>query len=227
MINLILCQNNYRFVVIDGNEKMYRLICGSDNTIEERVQGEPNRKKICIRDPVRGNQHRKASKFCSEHTSNTSEKTTVQEPIEYKRITRSISALTETVTSGQGCKKEENIDRFHSRTAGMLYFFRPCGVRLSHWEMYTAESLSHVFMCLVDLFGDNLDELFGIVYDRACGLHPFIKRLAAEGNDVAIKLCNLAYIVDIFHAEKHSLRKCVVGDPRCEYDPHLQKFSYV
>ena len=54
-----------------------------------------------------------------------------------------------------GCKEEKNITRFYSRTAGMLYLFRPCGVRLSHVEMYTAESLSAVFVLLVDVFGEN------------------------------------------------------------------------
>lgn len=29
--------------------------------------------------------------------------------------------------------------------AGMFYFIQPCGIRLSHYEMHTAESLSQVF----------------------------------------------------------------------------------
>ena len=41
--------------------------------------------------------------------------------------------------------------------------------------MYTAESLSSIFTYLLDLFGTcpKNEHLKGIVYDRACELHPF------------------------------------------------------
>ena len=89
-----------------------------------------------------------------------------------------------TLTSGEGCKEDGKVTRYYTRTAGMLYFFRPCGIRLSHYEMYTAESLSQVFICLVDLFELRPELLRGIVYDRACDLHPFVVRLAREGEGV-------------------------------------------
>ena len=130
-------------------------------------------------------------------------------------MTRSyMKELQETTTSGEGCKKDENIDRFYSRTAGMFYFFRPCGIRLGHFEMYTAESLSSIFLWIVDLFGvvPSLDFLRGIVYDRACDLLPFLQRLAKEGNKIAQNYINLLYIVDIFHCEKHTMPKCQCGD---------------
>ena len=132
-----------------------------------------------------------------------------------------------TVNNSEGCKKDRDIDRFHERTAGMLYIFKPCGIRLSNWEMYTAESLSHVFLCFLDLFENDMDKLLGIVYDRACSLRPFIKRLADEGNEAAKRFCDLMYIVDIFHAEGHTTPKCVLGDPSCEYHPRLAKFAKV
>ena len=93
--------------------------------------------------------------------------------------------------------------------------------------MYTAESLSHVFLSLIDLFGDCMEELLGIVYDRACDLHPFVLRLAKEGNVHAEALSQLQYIVDIFHAEKHTRPKCVLGNDQCYYHPHLEKFEHV
>ena len=44
------------------------------------------------------------------------------------------------IISGQGCKDEKNVSKFQDRTAGMLYLIRPCGIRLTHVQMFTAES---------------------------------------------------------------------------------------
>ena len=35
------------------------------------------------------------------------------------------------------------------------------------------------------------------------------------------------YIVDIFHAEKHTRPKCVLGNDQCYYHPHLEKFAHL
>ena len=95
--------------------------------------------------------------------------------------------------------------------------------------MYTAESLSDVFMYMIDLFGENPKtcDLKGIVYDRSCDLHPFIQRLSKEGNHAAQNYQKLNFIVDIFHVEKHTLSKCVLGSDNCMYHPHLPKFNDV
>ena len=37
----------------------------------------------------------------------------------------------------------------------------------------------------------------------------------------------LTHIVDIFHAQKHTLAKPVLGHADCKYHPHLEKFNYV
>ena len=141
-------------------------------------------------------------------------------------MTRSLAKkIPKMITTGDGCKEDKNIDRFYQRTAGMFYFFRPCGIRLANFEMYTAESLSDVFTYLIDVFGENPSplQLNGIVYDRACDLHPFLKRLQINGNDVASKYENLSYIVDIFHVEKHTQSKCILGNENCQYHPKLEK----
>ena len=128
----------------------------------------------------------------------------------------------------EGCKKSENVNRFYDRSAGMFYVYRPCGYRLARYEMYTSESLSCVFTYLVDLFGEELEQnLHGIVYDRACGLHPFLMRLAQEGNNLAKKYSKLQFMVDIFHVEKHVTDKCKINHPNCLYHPHLEKFLFV
>ena len=95
--------------------------------------------------------------------------------------------------------------------------------------MYTSESLSSVFTYLIDIFGKEprSEDLKGIVYDRACGLHPFLSRLAKARNEVAFRYEKLDYIVDIFHVEKHTESKCLLERGDCLYHPHLDKFAYV
>ena len=140
-----------------------------------------------------------------------------------------MKSFPEVVTSGEGCKKDDAVERYYNRTAGMFYAFRSCGIRLSHWEMYTAESLSSVFSWMVDLFSPNPDkvQIRGIVYDRACDLKPFVRRLSNEGNKIATNYLGMEYIVDIFHCEKHTEAKCILSHPSCEYHPHLERFNYV
>ena len=123
----------------------------------------------------------------------------------------------------------ENIERFYNRTAGMIYLFRPCGVRLTHCEMISHESLTQIYIALVHCFGIEPanDLIRGIVYDRACDLKPFLDKLMRNGDDVAGKFAALQFIVDIFHVEKHTLPKCTIGKPECEYHPSLPQFNYV
>ena len=192
-----------RFIVIDGNAKLYRSICAAEKKRIIVNSGKQNSYELCIRNPLRGNQHGSSSKFCNEHVNDKEGDTDTQ--LDLRPMTRSLAKkIPKMITTGDGCKEDKNIDRFYQRTAGMFYFFRPCGIRLANFEMYTAESLSDVFTYLIDVFGENLSplQLNGIVYDRACDLHPFLKRLQINGNDVASKYENLSYIVDIFHVEK-------------------------
>ena len=93
--------------------------------------------------------------------------------------------------------------------------------------MYSSESLSDVFLYLIDTFGENAEEIKGIVYDRACGLHPFINRLSNEGNISASYYKDLDFIVDIFHVGKHTEAKCNIGKVDCLYHPYLDKFQKV
>ena len=59
----------YRFVVLDGNEKMCRLICNAEKTKVHASLGQPNTiYEQCIRDPVRGNKSIRASKTCQQHS---------------------------------------------------------------------------------------------------------------------------------------------------------------
>ena len=206
-----------RFLVIDGKEKLSRLICATEKIKIMGNIGEVNSYDLCIRNPIRVNQYKDNSKYCLIHENEQSGLT--DEQIDLRPNTRSYSRnmIPNTISTGQGCKKECNIDRFHSRPAGMFYILRPCGIRLSHYEMYSAESLSNVFTYLIDIFGEDPRpcDLKGIVYDRACELHPFTCRLAREGNFAASKYQDLNYLVDIFHVEKHTQEKCILGNDNC------------
>jgi hypothetical protein len=200
---------NERFVVMDGNAKLYRSLCGANKSRVIGKNGEVNGYNICIRNPTRGNQHGSSNTFCSAHHNDKDSDT---DPVlDLRPVTRSMTNnVPVTITNGEGCKSNENIERFYRRTAGMFYLFRPCGIRLSNFEMYTAESLSDVFKYIVDVFGEypTFEQIRGLVYDRCCELKPFLQRLAGEGNDIASRYLNLLYIVDIFHAERHTEAKC-------------------
>ena len=215
-----------RFVIIDGNEKMYRAICAAEKKRIIGGKGNPNGYDICIRNPVRGNQHNASSKFCKNHENESSGKTA--EVLDLRPITRSITQnIPKAIKSDEGCKEDKNIVKYYNRTAGMFYLFRPCGIRLGNYEMYTAESVSDIFKYLIDLFGATPHLLTGVGYDRVCDLHPFIRRLAANGHEIAKRYADLLYLVDIFHVEKHVRPKCVLGDKECEYHPHLSKFDHI
>ncbi|XP_066929429.1 uncharacterized protein [Clytia hemisphaerica] len=223
------CKN--KMVVIDGNEKLYRYCCAKPITKLPHEIGEVNKVVRCINNPVRGNQSLKGSKLCHIHSNESGEmKNEIKnERLDLYPMTRQrVKLLENVITSGEGCKKEENCNKYETRTAGMLYVFRSCGIRLSHFEMYTAESLSMVFTGLIDIFQGNLNgNLKGIVYDRSCDLHPYVCRLAREGNVFAKEIEELMFIVDVFHAEKHTQSKCVLSSDDCKYHPDLPKFKDV
>ena len=129
-----------RYIVMDGNEKLHRLICAAQKSRIMGNIGEVNSYELCIRNPIRGNQHHANSKLCGVHDKDNCGVT--DEQIDVRPITRLYAKqlIPQTLVSNEGCKKTENIDRFHSRTAGMFYIFRPCGIRLANFEMFTAES---------------------------------------------------------------------------------------
>ena len=217
-----------RYIVMDGNCKLFRALCGAEKTRVIGKDGDVNGYQLCIRNPTRGNQHCLSDKYCRVHAND--QKGDTADVLDIRPMTRSMTAnIPRTVTNGEGCKSVKNIDTFYDRTAGMFYIFRSCGVRLSNYEMYTAESLSDIFKYLVDMFGEypSLDDIKGLVYDRCCELKPFITRLADECNEIARRFLNLMYIVDIFHAERHTEPKCVLNSGSCEFHPHLPRFSNV
>ena len=142
--------------------------------------------------------------------------------LDLRQVTRSYSKnIAEKLWSGKRCKQEQSLNIFEALTAGMFYVMRSCGIRLSHFEMYTAESLSMVFLSLIDLFTTEPDQqqLTRIVYDCACDLEPYLPRLSREGN----------MLQKAWHCmppcERHTQPKCVLGSKECRYHPGLPQFS--
>lgn len=130
----------------------------------------------------------KTSKFCAEHSNEVRDDGFIPSRLEQ------FSNLPEIVRNGQveenndesvlvGCKKQTNIDRFYDRTAGVLAAVRPCGIAAAFCEMFTCESPSQVFFFICKSFGraaENFSRLKVLGYDRTCGFHPFLERLAKK-----------------------------------------------
>ena len=57
-----------------------------------------------------------------------------------------------------------------------------------HLECIHAETCTDFIILLVDLFGETpgRDLLTGVCIDRACDVHPYVKRIGMEGNKVHI-----------------------------------------
>ena len=217
-----------KMVVIDGNEKLYRYCCAKPFERVTGGKGEVNCVHRCVNNPVRGNKRKENSELCEFHLTGSPSPVYVSSNIDIRPITRNYAKmLEETITTNIGCKDEKNINKYERRTAGMFYIFRSCGIRLGHYEMISAESLSSVFTFLIDTFGTapSIADIMGIIYDRACDLYPYIKRLADENNVAAIKFASLKYIVDVFHSEKHTQPKCTLAHPECKYHPDLAEFK--
>ena len=56
-------------MVIDGNQKLFRAVCIVSKTKINGQLGDVNNYDLCIRNPIRGNQLMKPSKYCNEHKS--------------------------------------------------------------------------------------------------------------------------------------------------------------
>lgn len=179
----------------------------------------------------------KTSKFCAEHSNEVRDDGFIPSRLEQ------FSNLPEIVRNGQveenndesvlvGCKKQTNIDRFYDRTAGVLAAVRPCGIAAAFCEMFTCESPSQVFFFIFNSFGraaENFSRLKVLGYDRTCGFHPFLERLAKKGNlGAQLLLSKVKFLVDKFHCEKHTEATWFPPDnPRCKYHPDLERFSEI
>ena len=131
-----------------------------------------------------------------------------------------------------GCKKKYKVNKFYSKTAGVITVVKPCGIILGFEEMYTCESPTQAYLfVLKHFFKDERrsSNLKYLGYDRSCDLHPFLCNLAKQGNEFAkLLLDELEFLVDLFHCNKHTEVSCYPPEnPQCKYHPHLPKFREI
>ena len=234
------CQEGY--VTVDGNCKLRRPICAAKGELEEIGPGLPKVFRCCPNTPILGNQSKKANTFCEEHMDDSAVGTPnadggprekpqgkSDDPLEPEEM--EMDTVGETV----GCKKPSNILKFYHTTAGILALIKPCGIVVDACEMYTSESLSQVFIFLLQTFckpsqgPEYFMRLKYLGYDRACQLHPYLVNEAKKGSAGAQLLVDdVSFLVDLFHCKKHVKSTCMPpDDPECRYHPHLARFAEI
>ena len=82
-------------------------------------------------------------------------------------------------------RDRSNVERFHARTAGVMFAIKPCGTIVWWEEMFHCESLTHVALMLNFHYSSSTTTLQHrpaiIAYDRACQFEPVVKKLLQYG----------------------------------------------
>jgi len=129
-------------------------------------------------------------------------------------------------------QKPWNVTKYYDHTAGIAAVLLRCGIVVNWAEMYSHESLTQMYLLIIFTFGrgKDVERLKYLGYDRACGLHPFMQKLA-EKNVMFAKyfLKHVHFLVDRFHVSKHTEKCCmpVANNPLCKYNPDLPEFKEV
>lgn len=131
-----------------------------------------------------------------------------------------------------GCKRSENIDAFSDRTAGTIFLCYPCGIVVAWDEMYRAESVVHVALLILSVFGHDdfarSRKPRFVGYDRACDLDPCIRNMLDRGalpQSCATFFEGIEFVVDRFHISGHKEDCCVISSDKCKFHPDLPKFD--
>ena len=141
--------------------------------------------QCCPNTPVMGGWHQTPSKFCAEHRNLEEKETSKQLTGQQVLPEHSIVSEREDVPLPDnddeslltGCKKAQNIQRFHDRTAGILAVVRPCGIVVNFAEMFMCESPTQAYIFLFNTFARSLADLSRLHflgYDRTCDLRTSI-----------------------------------------------------
>ena len=134
-----------RTLVMDGAAKVYRNVCAAK---PEKIisRGELNQFRACSNSPVPGDV------FCNNHKGNKNGKSDERLDVRMTRSKRrELGIDVDYLTTTEGCRKRENVNvrSQRSKTAGMLYAYRPCGIALGHLECIHAEECNHNFFTLL------------------------------------------------------------------------------
>ena len=171
-----------RTLVMDGAAKVYRNVCAAK---PEKIisRGELNQFRACSNSPVPGDI------FCNNHKNNKSGEPDERLDVRITRAKRrELGIDVDFLTTTEGCRKRENVNvrTQRSKTAGMLYAYRPCGIAVGHLECIHAETCTDFILLLIEIFGKapGKDDLTGVAIDRACDVHPYLTRIGNEGSQV-------------------------------------------
>ena len=115
-----------RIVIMDGDQKVYRTRCSWQG---EKIasSGNLNQFTACAATPLPG------KIFCQNHLDSSAETQIERLDVRITRQRRKELGLDlEELTTSEGCRKRECITQQakRSKTAGMTYCFRPCGISL-------------------------------------------------------------------------------------------------
>ena len=157
------CKSN--IVVMDGNAKLYRSVCAARGEKISNV-GRLNEFTACTSSPL------PKKNFCANHTEDKSGESSQR--LDLGRLTRSkfkeLGLDLQELTSADACRKREaiNVRKVRSKTAGLVYCFRPCGVSLGHLEAIHAETNTDFIVLLIQIFGTHpsRNDLTGVCIDR-------------------------------------------------------------
>lgn len=143
-----------------------RTVCSAD-VKKIKNKGQLNEFIACSSSPLPGKDK------CLQHYKNESE-SIPQERIDFGVMTRAkrqeLGLSIDVLTTDEGCRKRENVTQRteRSKTAGMIYCYRPCGISLGHLECIHAETCTAFPLLLFELLGERPDSevLTGVVIDR-------------------------------------------------------------
>ena len=132
-----ICKNcTTRIVVMDGAAKVYRTTCAAKS---EKITnfGSLNEFTACSNSPLPGQDYCRAHMNDKEGDSGSRLDIGMMTRAKRKEHGLDLDFLTTT----EGCRKREAITvrSKRSKTAGMLYTYRPCGIVLGHMECIHAE----------------------------------------------------------------------------------------
>ena len=224
-----------RYATLDGNEKVSRTMCAAPKSKVQLPSTGLSVMSVCPNTPALGGNYRSGSRFCSKHINDEPLKL-AKDPDNTKLshlLPRSVHNGTklDEVDDEDGCKKTSNITKYYNRTAGIIALVRPCGIVVNIGEMYTSESMTQMYLFLLQTFGrgDDIQHLRYLGYDRACGFHPFLVNLKKKDIYLATYLLeHVKFMVDRFHVNGHTESCCMpLDNPDCKYHPDLNIFSEV
>ena len=143
---------------MDGADKAYRNVCAAKPE-KVRTVGELNHFNCCVNSPLPG------KLFCAVHLNDKAGETSIR--LDHGVLTRArrkeLGLEIDCLSSTVGCRKPDKVmTRCHSlsyiyscfypllrskrsKTAGMLYALRPCGIVLGHLECVHAGKSSTLY----------------------------------------------------------------------------------